>query len=83
MKNRGDEPMQVIIHTYIEISQRNSLCRFLKQTKISFFSFTKSEKRRVEQILPGGRDLYHWKRGGGRERIWEGEYSVNTVYTCM
>jgi hypothetical protein len=21
--------------------------------------------------------------GGGEERAWEGEYSANTVYTCM
>jgi hypothetical protein len=35
-KNRGDEPIQVIIHIYMEISQGNSLCSYLKQTKMSF-----------------------------------------------
>jgi hypothetical protein len=53
-KNRGDEPIVIIIHTYMEISQGNSLCSFLyhKQAKMSFlFSSTKSENRRTEQIL--------------------------------
>jgi hypothetical protein len=34
-KNRGDEPMQVIIHIYMEITQGNSLCSYLKQTEMS------------------------------------------------
>jgi hypothetical protein len=38
----------------MEMSQRNSLYSYLKQTKMSFFSFTKSENRRVEKVLPGG-----------------------------
>jgi hypothetical protein len=35
----------------MEITQGNSLCSYLKQAKMSFFSFfsTKLEKRRVEQ----------------------------------
>jgi hypothetical protein len=37
----------------MEISQGNFLCSYLKQTKMFFFSFTKSEDRRVEQVLPG------------------------------
>jgi hypothetical protein len=28
-KNRGDEPIRVIIHTYMEMSQGNSLYRYL------------------------------------------------------
>jgi hypothetical protein len=37
----------------MEMSQRNSLCSYLKQTKmLYFFSFIKSENRR-EQVLPG------------------------------
>jgi hypothetical protein len=38
----------------MEVPQGNSLCSYLKQTKMSFFSFTKSENRRMEQVLPGG-----------------------------
>jgi hypothetical protein len=40
-KNRGDEPIGVIIHIYIEISQGNALCSYLylKQGKMSFFFF--------------------------------------------
>jgi hypothetical protein len=38
-KNRGDEPIGVVIHIYMEISQGNSLCNYLylEQTKMSFF----------------------------------------------
>jgi hypothetical protein len=36
-KNRGDEPIQVIIHMYMEISHGNCLYSYLKQTKINFF----------------------------------------------
>jgi hypothetical protein len=40
-KFRGDKPIGAIIHIYMEISQGNSLCSYLylKQTKMSFFSF--------------------------------------------
>jgi hypothetical protein len=24
-----------------------------------------------------------WEGRGGRERVWEGEYGANTVYSCM
>jgi chloramphenicol O-acetyltransferase len=58
-KNRGEEPIGSIIHIYIEISQGDSLCSYLylKQAKMSFFSFsvfssTKSENMRTEQVLP-------------------------------
>jgi hypothetical protein len=60
----------------MEMSQGNSLCIYLKQIKMSFFfSFTKLENRRAEQILPGG------KRRCGR--AWEGEYGANTVHTYI
>jgi hypothetical protein len=52
-KNRGDEPILIIIHIYMDISKGNFLCSYLKQTKMSLFSFIKSENRRVEQVLPG------------------------------
>jgi diaminopimelate decarboxylase len=53
-KNRGDESICVIIHIHMEMSQGNSLHSYLKQTKMLFFSFTKLENQRVEQVLPGG-----------------------------
>jgi hypothetical protein len=32
-----DEPILVIIHINMEMSQGNSLCSYLKQTRMSFF----------------------------------------------
>jgi hypothetical protein len=32
-KNRGDEPIQVMIHIYMEIPQGNLLCSYLKQNQ--------------------------------------------------
>jgi hypothetical protein len=55
--------------------------KFHTQIKCLFFSFTKSENRRVEQVLPGG-NWHQWEGGGVGERMWEDEYSANTVYTC-
>jgi hypothetical protein len=43
----------------MEMSQINSLYSYLKQTKMSFFFFTKLENRRVEQVLFGG--WFQWK----------------------
>jgi hypothetical protein len=47
-----------------------------------FLSFAKSENRRVEQVLPGGRlgGWYQWEGRGGGERVWDGEHNGNTVY---
>jgi hypothetical protein len=28
-------------------------------------------------------DWSQWEGGGDEERVWEGEYSANTAYTCM
>jgi hypothetical protein len=38
-KIRGDKPIGVIIHIYVEVSQRHTLCSYLylKQAKMSFF----------------------------------------------
>jgi hypothetical protein len=45
-KTRRDDPIRVTIHIFREMSQGNSLCRYLKQAKISFlFPPTKSENR--------------------------------------
>jgi hypothetical protein len=40
-KNRGNEPIQIIIDIYMEMSQGNSLCSYIKQTIMSFFFFYK------------------------------------------
>jgi hypothetical protein len=80
-KNRVDEPIQAILHIYMEMSQGKSLCSHLKQAKKTLFCFTKSENKKAERVLPGALVPVGW--GGGRERVWEGEYSANTVYTCM
>jgi hypothetical protein len=39
----------------MEVPQGNSLCSYLKQSKMSYFflPFTKLEIRKVEQVLPG------------------------------
>jgi hypothetical protein len=36
----------------MEMLPGNFLCSYLKQTKMSAFSFTNSENRRTEQVLP-------------------------------
>jgi hypothetical protein len=72
-KNRGHEPIGVIIHIYIG----NSLCSYLylqQKCHIFFFLFssTKSENRRGEQVLPG----LGGRGNSGRER-------VNMVQICV
>jgi hypothetical protein len=53
----------------VEMSQGNSLYNYLNQAKMSFFSFTKSENRRVEQVPSGWGVLYQGEGGGGGERV--------------
>jgi hypothetical protein len=53
VKNRGDEPIWVITHIFMEMSQGNCLCSYLKQTKMSFF-FSKSGNGRAEWVLSRG-----------------------------
>jgi hypothetical protein len=75
-KIRGHEPIGVTIYLYMEISQGNSLCSYLylKQAKMSFFSFIfsffllqKSENRRAELVLPRGGGVWTtgWVQGVG------------------
>jgi hypothetical protein len=52
----------------MEISQRNCMAILDKQKIHYFFSFTKSENRRVEQVLSRG-GWYQWERGGCGERV--------------
>jgi hypothetical protein len=55
-----DEPIWVVIHICVEIAQGISLYSYpyLKPVKpyvsLYVFSSTKSEKKRAEQVLPGG-----------------------------
>jgi hypothetical protein len=37
-QNRGDEPIQVIMHVYMEMSKLKSLYSYLIQTKMSIFA---------------------------------------------
>jgi hypothetical protein len=38
----------------LEVPKENPVSSYLDQTKMLFFSFTKPENKRAEQILPGG-----------------------------
>jgi hypothetical protein len=77
-KNKG-EPIQVIIHIYMEMSQGNSLCSCHKQAKNGFLFLiynwrTGGQNRScLEGLVPmgGGR---RWGEGVGDE------YGANTVY---
>jgi hypothetical protein len=46
-KNRGDEPIQVTIHIYMEMPQGNSLYCYLIQTKMPFFKNRQQEASTV------------------------------------
>jgi hypothetical protein len=72
-------------NTYIHGSAtRKTPCVvILSKNFILFFSFTKSENRRVDQVLPESKVWYQWEGRGGGERVKDGEYGANTVYTCM
>jgi hypothetical protein len=60
-KIRGVKLIGVIMHIYMEISQGNALCSYLYF--FFHFSSTKSENRKVEQVLHQGGE------GGGRELV--------------
>jgi hypothetical protein len=85
-KIRGDKPIVVIIHIYMGISQGNSLCSYLylKQAKMSFFSFLPSQN----WTTGGWNRSCRWWRGqqdggGGREKRYEGESSAKMcTHTC-
>jgi hypothetical protein len=65
----------------MKVSQGNSLCSYLKQAKMSFFSFQKIREQE------GGSGPAFGIGTSGRGRRWvkcvENEYGANTVYTCM
>jgi hypothetical protein len=39
------------------------------------------ENRKIKQFLSGS--WHQWEGGGYRERVEEGEYGRNTMYSCM
>jgi hypothetical protein len=59
------------------MSQGKSLYSY---KNVKFFSFTKSENRRAEQVLSGVLVPVREEFG---ERVQEGEYGTNTVYTSV
>jgi hypothetical protein len=74
---RGDEPIWVVLHIFMETSPENSLSSYLyvKLAKLPYFPFyllssTKLENRRAEQVLWMGlrEGLAQWEGGGSRER---------------
>jgi hypothetical protein len=85
-KNRGDEPVGIIIHIYTEISQGNIPCSYLylKQAKTSFFFLLQNQtiggrNRSCPGVLAGTSGTVEVAGKGGRR--------VNTeqknVYICM
>jgi hypothetical protein len=77
---RGDKSIGVLTHTYMELSQGNSMCSyFYLKLKchvfhfiFSLFASTKSENRKAEQVLPSGGGL----APVGGERCWGKEVGV-------
>jgi hypothetical protein len=77
-KNRVDEPTCVTVHTYMEMSQGNSLCSYLKQAKMPlFFSFLLQNERTGGQTdsAPGMEGCY----SGTGEVAGDGCKRVNMV----
>jgi hypothetical protein len=66
----------------MKISQGNSLCSYLKQTKMSFFFFHKI--REQEDGTDPAWTGCGVPVGGGRlwGRMWEGEYGTSAVFAC-
>jgi hypothetical protein len=85
-KNRGDEPIGVILHINMEISQGNScVATFIPNNKkYHFFKFFYKIREQEGGTGPAQRMVwYQWEGGVGRERGREDEYGANTVCTCM
>jgi hypothetical protein len=74
-KKSRDELIRVIIHIYIEMSQGNSLCSYLKQTKMSFL-FTKQKTGEQNRSCLGKRESV---TSGNREDVGKGCRRVNMV----
>jgi hypothetical protein len=76
-------PIWVIIHIYTEMSQGNSLCSYLRQTKISPLFLLQNRIGRWNRSVCGERGWFQWEGEGDGQRVKEDEYGKNTVYTCM
>jgi hypothetical protein len=69
-------------YTYIwKCHEETSYIAILNKERCHFFSFTKSEKRRVMQVMPVGFDTSG--RGEKVKRRLEGEFGTNILDTCM
>jgi hypothetical protein len=57
----------------------------MKNVNFLFFSFTniREQEGRIGPTVGDRGGWYQWEGEGVGEREWEGEYSSNTVYTCM
>jgi hypothetical protein len=74
-KNRGDEePIRIIMHIYMEMSQGNSLCSYFKQTKIVIFFFYKIREQEGETGPVWGVGI-----SGQVEDVGKGHGRVNMV----
>jgi hypothetical protein len=88
MRSGKDEPVGVVIHMWMEITQGNSCMAIFSQTtkSILFLSFLffllQNRITEGQNKFCGGRG---WAQvGGGRRRGRRmNEYSTNNVYTCM
>jgi hypothetical protein len=62
-KNKGDKPIRLIMHTYMEMSQGNSLYSYFKQMVSFFFYKIREKESRTVLCLGEGRVLTVWGRG--------------------
>jgi hypothetical protein len=68
-KNRGDEPIRIIIHIYMEMSQGNSCIAILNKQKCHFFFCYKNKEQKgkagpVWGLVPVGGER-GWGKGTG------------------
>jgi hypothetical protein len=70
------------IHIFVEVPQGNSFYNYLKQAKTSFlFSLFYKIREQEGRMGPGWEGLIPMGEVGGGEKVEEGEYGANTVYT--
>jgi hypothetical protein len=90
-KIRRDKLIGVIIHTYMKISQGNSLYNFLYlklKCHVFHFIFALFFSYKIREQESGaspaqGENRQRWEGRRGRERGWEGEYGTKKGHTCM
>jgi hypothetical protein len=81
VKNRGDDPIQVIIHIYTWKCHKEIPCIGISNKQKNFFFLQNQRTGKLNNFCPG--NFYQWEWGRCRKRVWEGEYGVLSVYTCM